>query len=103
MAQIRLPEQPREREQLQSSMSAPNSVLSPKYEERPSRRFGLIGLMTILVLVAAFPHSTGGLELVSVLLIFASQVWKRTFRLYHAFIEDRGMFRQDVEDAQEGV
>jgi NitT/TauT family transport system permease protein len=53
MAQIRLPEQPREREQLQSSISAPDSTLSPRYEERLPQRFGLIDVGIILVLLSA--------------------------------------------------
>ncbi len=64
MAQIRLPEQLREREQLQSSESAPDFTLSSRYEERPSRRFGFIDVGIILVLVA-----------VMTLLVIAASRW----------------------------
>jgi NitT/TauT family transport system permease protein len=63
MAQIRLPEQPREREQLQSSVSAPDFIPASSYEERPPQRFGLIDLMVILV----------GLAVITLLVIAASR------------------------------
>jgi NitT/TauT family transport system permease protein len=53
MAQIHLPEHPRERDQLQSSVSAPDFTLAPTYEARPPRRLGAIDLLVALVVLAA--------------------------------------------------
>lgn len=53
MAQTYLPEHPREREQLQSSVSAPDVSLTTPVEGRPSRRLGLIDAALALVFLAA--------------------------------------------------
>jgi NitT/TauT family transport system permease protein len=68
MAQIRLPENTREREQLQSSIIAPDFTLSPRYEERPPRRFGVIDLIIILVVLS-----------VITLLVIAASRWAAPF------------------------
>src|SRR6266487_4173395 len=53
MAQIYLPEHPRERDQLQSSVSAPDMTVAPRSEERPSRRLGFIDAAIALVVLSA--------------------------------------------------
>jgi NitT/TauT family transport system ATP-binding protein len=51
MAQMYLPEHPRERDQLQSSVSAPDMTLAKGGEERPPRRLGAIDLLIVLAVV----------------------------------------------------
>ncbi|HEY7418207.1 MAG TPA: ABC transporter permease subunit [Ktedonobacteraceae bacterium] len=68
MAQVQLPENNREREQLQSSVSDQDFTSPSQYQERPSRRFGLVDLVIILVLLA----------LVTLLVIAASR-WAAPF------------------------
>ncbi len=64
MAQIHLPEKTREREQLQSSLNAPLVSRSARYEERPPRRFGVLDLLIVLVLLS-----------VMTLLVLAASRW----------------------------
>ncbi len=52
MAQIHVPDSPREREQLQNSVSAPDAVAHFTYEEKEPRGFGGIDILVALVVVA---------------------------------------------------
>lgn len=52
MAQVRLPESTRERQQLQSSVGDLDFAQPSQYKERPAARFGLIDLVIMLVLLA---------------------------------------------------
>lgn len=52
MAQIYLPDNDREREQLQSSVNAPDVAPLTRYEEHPARRFGGVDLLITLVVLA---------------------------------------------------
>ena len=53
MAQVFLPENEREREQLQSSVSAPDVAVSVSQEERAARRFGGADVLIALAILAA--------------------------------------------------
>jgi NitT/TauT family transport system permease protein len=52
MAQVRLPENTRERQQLQSSVGDLDFAQPSQYKERPAARFGLIDLVIMLVSLA---------------------------------------------------
>lgn len=52
MAQIHIPDSPREREQLQNSVSAPDIVAHSSYEEKTPRGFGGVDVIVALVVVA---------------------------------------------------
>ena len=53
MAQVFVPENPREREQLQGGASVSELETRPQRRPYTSRRFGTIDLVVILVIVAA--------------------------------------------------
>ena len=52
MAQTYLPQDQRAREQLQSSVSSPAVSLPSREQERPSRRFGILAVLIILVFLS---------------------------------------------------
>jgi hypothetical protein len=53
MAQVFVPDNPREREQLQGGVGVSDRVERPQRKQYTSRRFGTIDLVVILVVVAA--------------------------------------------------
>jgi NitT/TauT family transport system permease protein len=53
MAQVFVPENPREREQLQGGVGVSDREQRPQRKSYPSRRFGTIDLVVILAIVAA--------------------------------------------------
>lgn len=54
MAQIYIPDNEREREQLQSSINSPDTgEVMPRYEEQEARRFGGLDVLIVLVILAA--------------------------------------------------
>jgi NitT/TauT family transport system permease protein len=53
LAQVYTPENQREREQLQSSVNAPEATPARQYEERVQRRFGGVDLLVAFVLLVA--------------------------------------------------
>jgi NitT/TauT family transport system permease protein len=52
MAQVYVPENAAEREQLQSGVSSPKKSRSLREEERPRRRFGAVDILVVLVVLA---------------------------------------------------
>ncbi|GAC1648799.1 MAG: ABC transporter permease subunit [Ktedonobacteraceae bacterium] len=54
MAQVYVPDNPREREQLEGSTSSPEEVLPSRHSSHTPRQFGSIDILVILALVAAF-------------------------------------------------
>ena len=105
MAQIYLPEHPRERDQLQSSVSAPDVTLAPRIFERPPRRFGVLDLIIALVVLAD----------VTLLVLAASRWAAKLSPVVHiqlipgmlpdaelfSYVEERGIFRLEAPETQE--